>query len=65
MNSARRDVLRFTWRGHLYQITQDYQGQKGYLGIQDGRITARGDNRAEVARALIINKTPALAPLSS
>jgi len=53
MNSARRDVLRFTWRGHLYQITQDYQGQKGYLGIQDGRIAVRAESRAEVAAALI------------
>ena len=53
MNSAPRDVLRFTWRGHLYLITQDYQGDQGYLGIQDGRIAVRGANRAEVTRALI------------
>lgn len=50
---SRPEPLRFTLRGHLFQIVRDYQGQQGYLGICDGRITARAGSRAEVAAALI------------
>ena len=50
---GRQEPLRFVWRGHLFQIVPDYQGQQGFLGICDGRIMARGGNRAEVASFLI------------
>jgi hypothetical protein len=50
---TRQEPLRFTLRGHLFQIVPDYEGQPGYLGICDGRIAARAGSRAEVATVLI------------
>lgn len=51
--TSHREPLRFTWRGHLFQIIRDYQSEEGFLGICDGRIIARADSRAGVAAALI------------
>ncbi len=50
---SRQEPLRFTLRGHLFQIIRDYQSQEGFLGICDGRVAARAGSRAEVAKALI------------
>ena len=49
----REEPLAFWLRGHLFQIVPDYQSEEGFLGIRNGRIAARADSRAEVARFLI------------
>jgi len=51
--TGQQEPLRFTWKGHLFQIVPDYQEQQGFLGIKDGRIAARAASRAEVVSALI------------
>ena len=44
--------LRFTRGRHAYIVAPAYDGD-GYIGVRDGRIVARDNERAKVARALI------------
>ncbi|EJL32226.1 hypothetical protein PMI01_02606 [Caulobacter sp. AP07] len=49
--------LRFTRGRHAYIVARAYDGE-GYIGLRDGRIIARDQERAQVARALIVRSHP-------
>lgn len=54
MNPVRRpEPIRFIRGRSLYQIARAHGGEEGYIGIVDGRVVARGPERAAIARALI------------
>ncbi|HEY1925842.1 MAG TPA: hypothetical protein VGG92_00095 [Caulobacteraceae bacterium] len=46
-------ALRFTRGSSFYQIAPAYAGGEGYVGLQDGRVVARGADRVVVAKALL------------
>lgn len=52
MEAPLTEPLRFTRGRHVYIVARAYDGE-GYIGIRDGRIVARDQERAVVARALI------------
>lgn len=54
MNSPTPPTIVTFARGRsLFQIATAFAG-KGYVGLRDGRVVARGEDRAAVARMLIL-----------
>ena len=53
MTPSRIGPLRFTRGRHAYIVARAYDGE-GYIGLRDGQIVARDQERAQVARALIV-----------
>ncbi|MET3526485.1 hypothetical protein ABID41_001580 [Phenylobacterium koreense] len=54
MNSPRRTPLRFTRGGRVYIIAPATgANDTGYMGLCDGQVVARGEDRAFVMRELI------------
>lgn len=56
MISSRVGPLRFTRGRHAYIVAPAYDGE-GYIGLRDGRVVARDNERAKVARSLIMDGT--------
>ena len=56
MIPSRIGPLRFTRGRNAYIVARAYDGE-GYIGLRDGRIVARDQERAQVARALIRDRT--------
>jgi hypothetical protein len=54
MTPSRIGPLRFTRGRHAYIVAPAHDGQ-GYIGLRDGRIVTRDDERAKVARSLIMD----------
>jgi hypothetical protein len=52
---SRIGPLRFTRGRHAYIVARAYDGE-GYIGLRNGRIVARGQERAQVARTLITDR---------
>lgn len=55
--SARILPLRFSRGTHQYVLTNTVEDGE-YIGMRDGAVIARGRDRYDVARALIIAGTP-------
>jgi hypothetical protein len=55
MTPSRIGPLRFSRGRHAYIVAPAYDGE-GYIGLRDGRIVARDQERAQVTRALITGR---------
>lgn len=55
MTPSSNGPLRFTRGRHTYIVAPAYDGD-GYIGLRDGRIVARAQERALVTRALISDR---------
>ncbi|WP_291538662.1 hypothetical protein [Brevundimonas sp.] len=55
MRAERKAPLRFVRGGHLFHIAKAYaEGEKGFVGLRDGRVLARAPEASQVARLLIL-----------